>query len=190
MVSRIDSQRFAMDGYVTRLLYYLDVCPCLQFAQTMAPNLVMDMEAAEQLFGSLSEPEIAEAVRIRTGLEGGRETSTTQTAHQLWADVQGRLQTNPLNDFHERLLSVFQKHHIHDAQVAFSTGGVRDSGSNGGMYLQTVAFGSAKKDTWFEMASLSKSVATAFALQYFANKGVSVTTSVDELLSQTKSTFR
>jgi malate synthase len=44
--------------------------------------------------------------------------------------------------------------------------------------------------TFFEVASLSKTVASAFALEYFAKKGISLHSSVNQILSGTRSTFR
>jgi allantoicase len=44
--------------------------------------------------------------------------------------------------------------------------------------------------TLFELASLSKTVASAFAIEYFTQKRISLQTSVNQLLSQTQSTFR
>ena len=38
--------------------------------------------------------------------------------------------------------------------------------------------------TWFEIASLSKTIATAFALQYFEAKGISLSTPVNALLAE------
>jgi allantoicase/malate synthase len=46
------------------------------------------------------------------------------------------------------------------------------------------------KHSWFELASLSKSVASAFAIEYFTKKGISLDTPVNQLLSQTPTDFR
>lgn len=56
--------------------------------------------------------------------------------------------------------------------------------------IQKLAFGEKESELWFELASLSKTLATAFALEFFNEKNISLDTSVNELLSKTVSKFK
>jgi malate synthase len=90
----------------------------------------------------------------------------------LWEITQKRMKANPLNDLYGKLLHIHAKHDIESAQVSITT----PEGH------QNLSFGKAKKTTWFEMASLSKSVGSAFAIEYFAQKNIPLSTSVHSLL--------
>jgi len=57
-------------------------------------------------------------------------------------------------------------------------------------YAQMSSKTPLEPDHILECASLSKTVASAFAIQYFANKGIPLSTSVNEVLAMTKSSFR
>ena len=80
-----------------------------------------------------------------------------------------------LNELPERLQSIQKKYKVTDYSLAISQN------------LKTQSYGSKK---WFQLASLSKPLATAFALEYFNKKNISIETPVNELLNQTKSQFR
>src|SRR6185312_7314221 len=80
------------------------------------------------------------------------------------------------------------RHKVIGAQIAVTTG-------HGG--AQTLCFGQRRKGgeavtprTWFELASLSKTVASAFALEYFATNNIRLDAKVNELLAQTSSPYR
>jgi allantoicase len=72
------------------------------------------------------------------------------------------------------------KHKVNAAQISISTSDFN---------IQDLAFGAGTK-TWFELASLSKTVASAFAIEYFAKKKISLNTKVNTLFEKSKSTFR
>jgi allantoicase/CubicO group peptidase (beta-lactamase class C family) len=87
----------------------------------------------------------------------------------------------------ERLRTISTKHQITGFQV-----GVSD-----GKGIQTLVGGFASKgskpvlnSTLFEIASLSKSIATAFAFDYFSRKGIPLTESVNKLFDRTLTSFR
>ncbi len=91
-----------------------------------------------------------------------------------------RMKLHPINSLHQTLENVLNKHGVKAAQVAIMTHGK----------VQTLSLGETTKRTWFEMASLSKTMASAFALEYFKTKKIPLHSPVNELLSKTKSTFR
>lgn len=98
----------------------------------------------------------------------------------LWEITFKRMSAHPLNHVMESLQAALKKHQINGAQVAIINN----------HEIQQVTLGTATSTTWFEMASLSKTVGSAFAIEYFAKKNIPLTTSVDELLAKTKSDFR
>ena len=81
----------------------------------------------------------------------------------------------------EKIQSLLHKHHVESAQVFVSETG--DS-------KQLLNFGNSTATTWFELASLSKTVASCFAIEYFKSRGISLDTSVNSLLAKTDSDFR
>ncbi|MBY0412606.1 MAG: serine hydrolase, partial [Bdellovibrionales bacterium] len=90
-----------------------------------------------------------------------------------------RVLEHPLNSLDSKFKVALEKHNIKGAMIAISTPDV-----------QTVSLGDATNDTWFELASLSKTFGSAFAIGYFAKNNISIETSVNEVLKETKSTFR
>jgi malate synthase len=98
----------------------------------------------------------------------------------LWEITHKRMSVHPLNNLYDKIAATFKKHQIHNAQISI----INDS------EIQNLAFGELSKNLWFEMASLSKTVGSAFALEYFKAKAIPLSTSVDELLAKTSSDFR
>ena len=98
----------------------------------------------------------------------------------LWEITKKRVLDHPINSLHEHLLKAFNNHGIDGAQISIMI-------PEG---IQCLTFGSAHKKTWFEMASLSKTVGSAFAMEYFKSKHIPLTTSVNSLFEKTNSSFR
>lgn len=73
-----------------------------------------------------------------------------------------------------------QKHGVASASFAINYEG----------HIQNLTLGSCDAETTFEIASLSKTIASAFALEYFKTKGLPLSISVNSLLSRTSSPFR
>ncbi len=88
--------------------------------------------------------------------------------------TQKRMALHPLNHLFSEIEESRRKHGIESAQVTIIT----KSGH------QNLAFGNADKSTWFELASLSKCVASAFAIEYFRQKGISLSESVSRFLPE------
>ncbi len=98
----------------------------------------------------------------------------------LWEISRKRFETHPLNQLSQALAAALEKHKIHSAQVCISTG------LNS---FQSLALGQATNQTWFEVASLSKSVASCFAIEYFKRAKISLNTPVNEVFAKTGSQF-
>lgn len=123
--------------------------------------------------------EMLTALKARIENSEAQELDNARLA--LWEITQKRLSTHPLNSLYEKLNQALKKHKIDAAQVTIL---------NGHGHEQDLALGHCHPQTWFEMASLSKTVASAFASEYFLERGISLETSVDELFEKTSSDFR
>lgn len=90
-----------------------------------------------------------------------------------------RVTEHPPGPLNEKIQQSFIKHKIKGAMIAITT-----------PEIQTVCLGETTAETWFELASLSKTFASAFAIEYFTKHNISIETSVNKILKDTKSTFR
>ena len=122
--------------------------------------------------------EILKALQERLHNPETLEIENAQKA--LFEITKKRILSHPLNHLNELLLASFKKHKVHNAQISLINQG----------HIQNLAFGEKSENLWFEMASLSKTVASAFAIEYFQSKNIPLSTSVDELLAKTSSNFR
>jgi malate synthase len=112
---------------------------------------------------------------LKTRIHNSKDEEIKNAQLALWEITKKRISLHPLNGLHENLKDAFKKQGIHDAQITIMTSS-HDH--------QTLSFGSCDKSTYFEMASLSKSVASAFAIEYFKKKNISLETLVSELLPE------
>lgn len=104
----------------------------------------------------------------------------------LWEISQKRFEAHPLSELKKKISNLLKKHRVKGAQISidYPMGG------------QTLCFGSSDgekpvtESTLFEIASLSKTIGSCFAINYFESQGISLDTPVNELLSKTKSKFR
>ena len=97
----------------------------------------------------------------------------------LWEIAQKRFLTRMEQERSRLFQSIKSKHKVPSAMITLLT-----AESSQTLCLNT------DEHCWFEVASLSKSVASAFAVEYFAGKGISIHSSVNHLLGTTKSDFR
>lgn len=123
-------------------------------------------------------PELLNILKERSDLSEAQEIENAKEA--LWLITKKRITAHPLNHLYEDLEVAFKKHQIHDAQIALI------NGDN----IQEIHLGESDPHAWFEMASLSKTVGSAFAIEYFKSKNIPLTASVNDLLAKTKSKFR
>ena len=118
---------------------------------------------------------------LKERLNNTEEQELANARAALWEITHKRMTAHPLNDLYKKLEVALKKHHIHGAQLTIL---------NGNGNSQNLAFGEVNTKTWFELASLSKSVASAFAMEFFKKNNISLTTPVDELLEKSGSDFR
>ncbi len=97
----------------------------------------------------------------------------------LWEITKKRLLTHPLNQLSEKLSGAYKKHGVKAAQISIIT-------PEG---IQELSYGTSK-EVWFELASLSKTLGSAFAIEYFTKRGIPLTTTVNTLLAQAGSDFK
>lgn len=113
---------------------------------------------------------------MKERINNPEEKELENARYALWEITEKRMKGHPLNSLYSDIESAFKKHGIKDAQVTIMTG-------NG---HQNLAFGKATNKTWFEMASLSKTVGSAFAIEYFKKKGIPLNSSVNDFLPDLK----
>lgn len=109
------------------------------------------------------------------------ETVELQNARSALLEITlKRIAEHPINQLNDKINKAQSIHKIKAAQIALCHSG----------NFQDFAVGEATKKTYFELASLSKTIASAFCIDFFWKQGISLTTRVNELLSRTSSTFR
>jgi allantoicase/malate synthase/CubicO group peptidase (beta-lactamase class C family) len=89
-----------------------------------------------------------------------------------------RLNEKPLNSLLEALSELKKKYKVNSADVAITQNG------------ETQAMQLSHQNNWFELASLSKTLAAAFAMEYFKAKNISLDTGVNQLFARYESEFR
>lgn len=132
---------------------------------------------------------ILHQLKERLGNTVGAEITNAREA--LWEITRQRLHT-PSVDFAppapmDQIHTLMQQHRIVGAAIAIAEGG----------HLQSLSFGHASKnfdevtdDTVFELASLSKSLASVFAVEFFLQREISLDTSANRLLQDLDSPYR
>lgn len=112
---------------------------------------------------------------LKERINNSEEIELNHAREALWQITQKRMALHPLNSLFSAIEGAYKKHGIKDAQITIMAAS-HDH--------QTLSFGSASKTTWFEMASLSKSVASAFALEFFKANKISINSSVHTYLPE------
>lgn len=120
-----------------------------------------------------SATEMKEQLNLRMENSLASEIANAQEA--LWQISKKRYSEKPLNNLTERLAVIKNKYKVNDFSLAISQN------------LKTQSYGSKK---WFQLASLSKPLATAFALDYFSKKNISLNTPVNDLLSKAQAQYK
>ena len=132
------------------------------------------------------------ASEILTALEArlrNTESEELQNARQeLWAISLKRLRPIHSNSLETRLQALLEKYGITGAQISISCG--KDT-------FQDLCLGNAFKggprvtpETRFELASLSKTLASALALEFFKSKSIALESPVNPLLKKARSTYQ
>ena len=112
---------------------------------------------------------------LKERINNTEEAELDNARSALWEITSKRMTLHPLNTLYQDLETAFKKHGIHDASLSIMTSSHEH---------QRIAFGSSNEKTWFEMASLSKSVASAFAIEYFKRQGISLESKVHDYLPE------
>ena len=104
-------------------------------------------------------------------LEGGK--------YRFSPDLERLLGAKPPDQFRETVVACLERHRIPAAALAVTDGSA----------IQELAFGPGG-DGLFQVASLSKAVATAFSLELFRARGIALDSPVNEVLARVGSDFR
>lgn len=243
-INSIEPQKYRLDPYIERFMYYFEICGCKEFAAAMAKNLALDLEQAEALILNFSKAQVKEAAHFhgnigeaKTGLDSFAKSEQTlvfseseelkhklhnlggeylkkfgmkflisaknKSGAELLAALEARLHNSqakelenaqlalyeislkrfhakPINSLVEKIENLRRRHNINAVSLGISVAGE----------VQELGFGNCKKSDWFELASLSKTFAAAFAIEYFSTREIPIETSVNHLLSKTDSAFR
>jgi malate synthase len=132
-----------------------------------------------------SGSELLVALKERLTRSFEQELAEARTA--LWEITLKRFLANPLDTVQNDIERLVKKHQMPGVSLAV----------NGFNFTQTLCFGEASvgqtpvsEKIAFQIASLSKPLASCFALDYFRRHKISLKTSVDSLLEKLQSPFR
>ncbi|MBL7545036.1 MAG: serine hydrolase [Bdellovibrionaceae bacterium] len=124
---------------------------------------------------------------LKNRLQQSRDQEMTAAREALWDITHKRLTGNPSDNFKNAVTQLLTGHKITGASIAI----------NSDNETQALSFGHAclgqdvvQDNTLFEIASLSKPIASAFCLEYFKDKNIPLETSVNSLLAKAGSSFR
>ncbi len=127
---------------------------------------------------------IRDSLKERLGNSPEQELENAREA--LWQITKKRLVAEPLNSLAKDFEALRLKHRVSGAQIAFCDGSEVDL-----LKLGEASSGIPVKDTTlFQIASLSKPIAAAFALQYFREHKISLGTKVNDFLKALKVDYR
>ena len=126
-------------------------------------------------------------VALQSRLQNSPEQELANAREALWQITHKRLCAQPLDSVVQHIQAALQRHNIVGASISVSA-------ADGAM--QSLEFGQravgqpVTPQTCFEIASLSKSIATCFAMEYFRAANIPLDTRVNALLSKTSSSIR
>ncbi|PIP93757.1 MAG: hypothetical protein COW00_07685 [Bdellovibrio sp. CG12_big_fil_rev_8_21_14_0_65_39_13] len=119
--------------------------------------------------------ELLQALKQR--IVGTKEQELQNARIALFEITKKRMLDEPLNELSNKILKLKEKFNVHSLQVA-----ITEQGST-----QQMSFG---VDSYFEIASLSKTIGTTIALEIFRKEGIPLTSKVNELLNNYQSSFQ
>ena len=132
-----------------------------------------------------SAPELIIALKER--LNNPRHVELRHARDALWQITRKRMDAEPLDHVMDEIKSSLSRHGVRGVQIAVAN----DSG------IQSITAGlrsekgePVTQSTLFELASLSKSIGSAFIIEFLGRKGISLDESVNKLFAQTNSSFR
>ena len=117
---------------------------------------------------------------LKARMHNSRDEEWLNARRALLEITKKRIEAHPMNHLFRLIDEAREKRKIPGVQISTLLQGK----------IQSSSFGATTDDTYFEMASLSKSVASAFAIEYFTKKGIPLSSSVNKLLGTTASEFQ
>ena len=133
-----------------------------------------------------SASQLLQILEIR--IQNPPEQELQNAKEALWEISLKRLKDHVPKQLSE-IQALLKKHRVVGAQIALSSLMYKSQSLNFG-YADKLEKSSISSHTYFELASLSKSVASCFAIEFFKEKNISLNTSVNSLFKKTKSQFR
>lgn len=122
--------------------------------------------------------------RLKNSME--EELINARTA--LYEITLKRISQDPLDDnLMDKIKNILKKHNVSGASICIQ---------RKAEYKQNIALGNIWEDqptdehSFFEIASLSKTIGSCFAIEYFSKKGISLEAKVNDLFKQCDSAFR
>lgn len=129
--------------------------------------------------------ELLEALKNR--MQNSGELERQNAVEALWSIALKRMNEKPRESVVSQIFDCARKHSVNGAQIAVTSGKV----------IQPINVGEARRGelpvkttTLFELASLSKTLASAFAMEFFAARGISIDSPVNEVFSKAGAAFR
>lgn len=117
---------------------------------------------------------------LKERIRNTKDEELKNAKEALWQITQRRITETPINKLAEKIKAEFDEYQINAAQICF----IDPLGS------QVVNIGECNSNSYFQIASLSKTFATNFALEYFKEKNIPLNTKVNELLRECLVTFQ
>ena len=123
--------------------------------------------------------------QLQQRIHNSPEQELENARKALWEISLKRFQNDEsgflIGNLEKRLQNSLKKYQVDSAQIFVCSG---DKAK------QTFNLGNSTPSTWFELASLSKTIASCFAIEYFSKKQIPLETSVNSLLESSGSSFR
>ena len=126
-------------------------------------------------------------VALQSRLQNSLEQELASAREALWQITRKRLCAQPLDSVVQDIQAALQRHNIVGASISLSAA---DGAMQSLEFGQRAAGQPVTPQTCFEIASLSKSIATCFAMEYFRAANIPLDTRVNALLSKTSSSIR
>ncbi len=242
-INEICTEKYKLDSYIKRFIYYFEYCGQKEFADKMARGSICELTEVEKAIKDFNKNQIIEAASfhgdigqskegldknameeqrkvleensevkdsliklaqqyhqkfgmkflvaakgknseellkiLKQRISNSEQTEINNAREALWQITQMRIKQNPIDNFLIEAEELLKKFNINKAQISITSAGD----------IQTLNFGS-KEGKYFEIASLSKTIASAFAINYFQEKKIELNSSVNQLLTQYQSSFK
>ena len=124
---------------------------------------------------------------LQARLDNSSEQELANAREALWQITHKRLCAQPIDSVVQDIQAALQRHTIVGASISVSAA---DGAVQSLQFGQRAAGQPVTPHTCFEIASLSKSIATCFAMEFFRAANIPLDTCVNALLSKTSSGIR